>query len=401
MISRIEIQVWDPVWLDDVQIYPDPAARKLRVRVTLGNSTGQPVSGKIFIAPCATVAILFAAAGHGAVVEGICELPASVRRWDELTPLISELRVELAPGPYRDSLFQTYGLRAFQTKGTQFVLNGRPIFLRGKVDNCVFPLTGYPSMEAKEWARLFRIAKEYGINHYRFHTCCPPEAAFQAADETGILLQPELPNWAAFGNKEHDDFLRAEGERILRACGNHPSFVMLSLGNELGGKPELRAPFVKHFRDLDPRHLYPQGANNWVNKFQERDDYWASFQVNSKHIRGSYATTDLPLGLIQSGPANTLKDYVQEIAGVPVPVIGHEIAEFQVYPDFSEIPKYTGVLRARNFELAREWLERNHMLPQAAAFVQASGKLTALCYREDIEAALRTRGFAGFQLLDL
>lgn len=401
VIGRIGLQVTDPVWLDDVQVYPDPVTRKVRVRVTIGNSTGQPASGSIAVAPCVTGSMSFTAAAHGAVVEGVCGVPASVRPWDEFAPVVSELRLSLAAGAHRDSLVQPYGLRSFQTRGTQFVLNGRPIFLRGKVDNCVFPLTGHPSMDAKEWARLFRIAKEYGINHYRFHTWCPPEAAFQAADETGILLQPELPNWAAFGPKEHDDFLRSEGERILRAYGNHPSFVMFSLGNELGGAAELRAPFVKHFRELDPRHLYAQGTNNWVSKFQEGDDYWASFQVNSKHIRGSFATTDLPLGHIQAGPANTLKDYVQEIAGVAVPVVSHEIAEFQVYPDFAEIPKYTGVLRARNFELARERLERNGMLSQAADFVQASGKLTAICYREDIEAALRTRGFAGFQLLDL
>lgn len=401
VIGRIGLQVTDPVWLDDVQIYPDAAARRLRVRVTLGNATGRPVTGTISARPCAGMELHFTAAAHGAILEGSCELTSSVREWNELAPIVSVLRVELASGPHRDLRDQTYGLRTFQTKGTQCVLNGRAVFLRGKVDNCVFPLTGYPSMEAKEWARLFRIAKEYGINHYRFHTWCPPEAAFQAADEVGILLQPELPNWAAFGPKAHDEFLRAEGERILRAYGNHPSFVMLSLGNELGGKPEDRAPFVRHFRDLDPRHLYAQGTNNWVSKFQEGDDYWASFQVNAKHIRGSYATTDLPLGHIQTGPANTLKDYGAEIAGVPVPVVSHEIGEFQVYPDFAEIPQYTGVLRARNFELAREKLERNGMLPQAADFVQASGALAALCYREDIEAALRTRGLAGFQLLDL
>ncbi len=401
VIGRIGLQVTDPVWLEDVQIYPEPAAGRLRFRVTIGNATGRPVSGAISITPCSTARLPFSAGAQIAIAEGVCDLPAGVRQWDELAPNVSQLRVELLASPYRDVRMQTYGLRSFQTKGTQFVLNGRPVFLRGKVDNCVFPLTGYPSMDAKEWARLFRIAKEYGINHYRFHTWCPPEAAFQAADEVGILMQPELPNWAAFGDKDHGDFLRAEGERILRAYGNHPSFVMLSLGNELGGKPEARAPFVKHFRQLDPRHLYAQGTNNWVSKFQEGDDYWASFQVNSKHIRASFATTDLPLGHVQAGPPNTLKDYGAEIEGVTVPVVSHEIGEYQVYPDFGEIPKYTGVLRARNFEIARDRLERSGMLSQAAGFVQASGKLAAICYREDIEAALRTPGFAGFQLLDL
>ena len=86
-------------------------------------------------------------------------------------------------------------------------------------------------MDKEGWLRVFKIAKAYGINHYRFHTWCPPEAAFQAADETGIYLQPELPNKISFEKPEHAAYLRLEGERILAAFGNHPSFAMFALGN--------------------------------------------------------------------------------------------------------------------------------------------------------------------------
>ena len=176
---------------------------------------------------------------------------------------------------------------------------------------------------------------------------------------------------------------------------------MLSLGNELGGKQELMAPFVAHFRSLDGRHLYAQGTNNWFPTVYPGDDYWASFQVRGKKIRGSFGTVDAPLGHVQTGPPSTRKDYSAEIAGFPVPVVSHEIGEYQTAPDYSEIPKYTGVLRARNFEVFRERLDKAGMLGQADDMVKASGALAVLCYREDIEAALRTRGFAGLQLLDL
>ena len=134
-------------------------------------------------------------------------------------------------------------------------------------------------MTAEGWLRVFRIAKTYGINHYRFHTWFPPDAAFEAADQLGIYLQPELPNWNEFGDPEHDRFHARRGRTHSARFGNHPSFVMLSLGNELGGKQELRAPFIKHFRSLDPRHLYAQGTNNWVRNVDAGDDYWSSFQV--------------------------------------------------------------------------------------------------------------------------
>ena len=120
-----------------------------------------------------------------------------------------------------------------------------------------------------------------------------------------------------------------------------------------------------------------------------------------KSVRGSFATVDAPLGHVQIGPANTMTDYRRSIAGVRVPVIGHEVGQYTVFPDFREIAKYTGVLRARNLEIFREKLRAKGMLDQAEQFRQASGALAVLCYREDIEAALRTPGFGGFQLLDL
>ena len=54
-----------------------------------------------------------------------------------------------------------------------------------------------------------------------------------------------------------------------------------------------------------------------------------------------------------------------------------------------------------NYEIFRERLRAANMLDQAGDFVKASGKLAVICYREDIEAALRTPDFAGFQLLDI
>jgi hypothetical protein len=83
------------------------------------------------------------------------------------------------------------------------------------------------------------------------------------------------------------------------------------------------------------------------------------------------------------------------------PVVSHEIGQWCVYPDFKEIAQYTGVLKAKNFEIFKETLEDSKLGHLADSFLLASGKLQALCYKADIEAALRTPGMAGFQLLDL
>jgi hypothetical protein len=413
VIGRLGLTVKDPVWIEAVQVYPNRQARKVRVKVEVGNATGQAASGTLTMSavpgrgagPPAAAPARFSVTGERVMVESEYALGSGAVEWDEFSPVLYRLSVSLqaqaASRSLRDTKDASFGLREFTGTGGQFRINGKTTFLRGRADNAAFPLTGYPPMTVDGWLRVFQIAKSYGLNHMRFHTWCPPEAAFQAADQIGIYLQPELPNWSAFGATPHDDFMRAEGERLLRAFGNHPSFVMLSLGNELGGKQEAMAPFIKQFKALDPRHLYAQGTNNWFQNVPEGDDYWASFQYRGKKIRASFATVDAPQGHVQTGPPSTMKDYSAEVAGAPVPVVSHEIGEYQVAPDFREIAKYTGPVQARNLEIMRERMEKNGMLGQANEFLRASGALAVQCYREDIEAALRTRGFGGFQLLDL
>jgi hypothetical protein len=413
VIGKIGLAAADPVYIDDVQVYSDVAGKKIRVRVEAVNTAGLLANSTLTLNASKTdgtpqgkpVSMPFPAGDKPTVVEVNYPLGDTAQCWDEFTPVLYKLVVSLdassANKRYADSREVIFGLRDFKVKGTQFNINGKTTFLRGKHDACVFPLTGYPPMTVEGWLKVFNIAKSYGINHYRFHTWCPPEAAFEAADQLGIYMEPELPNWANFGEPNHDKFCREEGERLLKSFGNHPSFVMLALGNELSGKQEIMATSVKHFRQLDWRHLYAQGTNNWFGMVDAGDDFWVSWQVRWQKIRGSYAAVDTPLGHIQVGPPGTDKDYTREIKGITVPVISTEIGQYQVYPDYREIDKYTGVVRARNFEVFRDRLKQNGMLDQADDFFRASGALAVLCYREDIEAALRTRGFGGFQLLDL
>ena len=413
VIGRIGLTATDPVYIEDVQVYSDVAGKKIRVRVEVVNTAGLLANSTLTLNASKTdgtqqgepVSMPFTAGDKPTVIEVNYPLGDTAQCWDEFAPVLYKLVVWLdassANKKYADSREVILGLRDFKAKGTQFNNNGKTTFLRGKHDACVFPLTGYPPMTVEGWLKVFNIAKSYGINHYRFHTWCPPEAAFEAADQLGIYMEPELPNWANFGEPNHDRFCEAEGERLLKTFGNHPSFVMLALGNELSGKQELMAPVVRHFRQLDSRHLYAQGTNNWFGMVDPNDDFWVSWQVRWQKIRGSYGAVDTPLGHIQVGPPGTEKDYTREIKGVTVPVISTEIGQYQVYPDYREIEKYTGVVRARNFEIFRDHLKQNGMLDQADDFFRASGALAVICYKEDIEAALRTRGFGGFQLLDL
>jgi hypothetical protein len=274
---------------------------------------------------------------------------------------------------------------------------------------------------------LLKISKSYGLNHYRFHSWFPPEAALEAADELGMYMAPELPNKrSSFGSLEERSegerynveylegastsshtplakYLLREGVLIFKAYGNHPSFTMFTLGNELGRRPAMYQ-MVAYFKEIDPRRLYAQGSNNmhWAPSFAEGDDFWVTAKTGKTlPVRGSFFSADYPEGHIEHRPPSTLVDYSASLAAVPAPVIGHEIGQYQVTPDFREIPKYTGVLKARNLEIFRQRLQEANMLDLSHDFMRASGALSAICYREEIETALRTPGFSGFQLLDL
>ena len=286
------------------------------------------------------------------------------------------------------------------TRGTQFLLNGRVVFLRGTHDGGNAPVTGYPDMDVESWRRIYRIGKSYGLNHWRFHSWTPPEAGFIAADEEGILLQPEMVEFSEAGNTYpprtafDDAWRKQELARILACYGNHPSFCLMTMGNEISpDRPGHR--LISEARQADPRRLYAAVSNDFVTKRPyDGDQFWVTpFGRDFAENRGkSFFFTERP---------RTDGDYRDLFAPYEVPVVTHELGQWWVYPNFAELPKYRGNLRARSFELFRESLERRGMLELAPTFVQASGALSALLYREEIERSLRTPGYGGFQLLDI
>ena len=310
----------------------------------------------------------------------------------------------------------------FCIKGQHFYANGHPIFLRGKHDACVWPLTGHVAMDVESWRDYLGTCDAYGINHIRFHSWCPPEAAFVAADELGIIMQPELPFWGSFDEKDDTlmTFLHKEGENILRTYGHHPSFRMFALGNELWGSIDKMAEFINDFRKIAPDKFYTFGSNYYLGYqgVKKGMDYFTTCRVGGEgwgnyntHTRGSFSFADADDGgMINHFYPNTMMNFEEgcKLAfpeGEPwtkaVPVISHETAQFQTYPDFDEIKKYTGVLYPYNMEVFRSRLEKAGMLDQAKDFHQASGLWSLQLYKQDIEMDLRTKNMAGFQLLDL
>jgi len=325
-----------------------------------------------------------------------------VQLWDEFSPFLYELELTLTARidkkEHTDSRRVPFGMRDVQTEGTQITVNGRKIFLRGTLECCIFPLTGHPPTDIDSWKHIIQVCKDHGLNHIRFHSWCPPEAAFQAADEMGFYYQVECASWANQGasigdGHPLDDWLYEEGDRIITAYGNHPSFLLMAYGNEPSGEfVDYLEKWVDHWKEKDPRRLHTSAAG------------WPSIPQNQFQNTPMPRIQDWGAGLnsrINSQPPETTTDYQEYVDLFEAPIVSHEIGQWCAYPNFAEIEKYSGFMQPKNFEIFREGLAANHMGDQAHDFLMASGKLQALCYKEEIESALRTPGFGGFQLLDL
>jgi len=101
------------------------------------------------------------------------------------------------------------------------------------------------------------------------------------------------------------------------------------------------------------------------------------------------------------GMPKTDIDFSKTLQGITLPLITHEVGQWNVFPNLAEIPKYTGVLRALNLEAIRDDLRKNGLIDQASDFTRASGKFSAELYKQELELALRSRPLSGYQLLDL
>lgn len=427
IIGKMFIEAVDSVYMASVEICPDVQERKAEVRIKAVSP--YPVRAHVSAEAFPRLSESSRAAGmrapervisaetdvmlHEGTNEVVLELDMGedCLLWSEFHPDLYRFSTVLSAGEGNDTLSVFSGMREFSTEGTSFANNGLKVFLRGKHDACVFPLTGFPPMDAASWRKVFSTAKEYGINHYRFHTWTPPEAAFEAADVEGIYLQVELPLWGEVSrdNPGLNAFLMQEARNILAAYGNHPSFVMFSLGNELHGDVSLMREWTSELRNADSRHLYCFGSNNnlgWEGP-QEGEDFFVGCRVGwgegySSHVRTTFALVDAEdCGILNGTRPGTSGDYSRAISSSRVPVISHENCQFQIYPDYSETGKYTGVLYPYNLEIFRDRLYSGGMGGMEKDFSRATGKFAVECFKADLEYALRTPGFGGFQMLDL
>ena len=390
--GRIELADTGRVWIDEVQVFPNLAHQTMLVRVRIGNQTGVSGSGTI---TATWPDIVYAPAywdERGGTAEVEVPLRLDQESWDEFNPRLHPLRLWLSGPGVNESYELKVGLRDLRAVGKEFVLNGKPIIFRGTHHGGDFPLTGYPPTDVSSWKKVFEICKNWGLNHMRFHSWTPPEAAFEAADELGFYLQVEPGMWNEISpGSSMEKMLYEETDRIIRAYGNHPSFMLMSASNEPKGNwQEALSKWVEHYRKEDPRRLYTTGTGHTereIENLTKGTDYLAIHRVGTKMLRR------------ESGWYGG--DYRQSLEDIDLPVIAHEVGQWAAYPDYDITKKFTGYMGPSNFEIFRDSLKAHGLLEKNRSFVYHSGRFQLAAYKEEIEANLRTPGLSGYQLLDL
>ncbi len=417
IIGKMEMQAYDPTYIKSIRTFSEIEEDQLKVELNIDAKITEKVKINIEICELATNKVvkkikikekLLAGSNKNEIT---LNLNGALKKWSEFDPAVYILKASIKTRKYSHEKETEFGYLKIGHDGTKVTINNQPVFLRGNLDCVHFPLTGYPSMNVEDWVKIFEIYKDYGLNHVRYHSWCPPEAAFKAANRVGIYMQAEASIWIDWWMSEdmkvrgrpemdtkgypkglgkdqvRDKFVIEEMNRVVDVYGNHPSFTMFCIGNELGNSDfDVMKNWIDDLKKKDPRRLY---ATSTARKIMEVDDYMATHYIpDVGRTRGLNG-------------AGTDWDFEEAYAKMDIPIIAHEIGQWPVYPSWKEIDKYKGVLKARNFEEFKAVAEKNGIVDQDEDFKNASGALNQLMYKYETESFLRTKSCAGVQLLSM
>ena len=234
-----------PLWDAEVFVIPQLAQSRAVIRVIV-KSAGNPLpvlSLDAQVAPWTSSGAPAPVAGRASLTlaggsnEVTCDIPvvlSNPRLWTPDDPFLYLARVHISSaGPLIDEVQARFGMREITADGRKLLLNGKPLYLTGYGDDATEPLTGMLPADKSIYLARLKLMRSLGFNFVRHHSCVPHDEYFEAADEAGLLVQPEAAvAYTGFWRTGAELFAR-EWPHIVRAFRNHPSIWAWCMGNEL------------------------------------------------------------------------------------------------------------------------------------------------------------------------
>jgi hypothetical protein len=237
-------------WIDEVHIQTTTAKRTAQIDLGVGGrQSGADIQTvRCSIQPWKRASPLYAGEGKvrrdaGGMLRASVEVDMKgARLWSPVDPYLYVAHVSLsgADGAATDEAEVRFGLREIARKGTQVLLNGQPIFLRGASDVHVYPESFMPPNSKEFYLKRIRLMQEYGFSYVKSCVEVFTPEYLDAADEAGFLVCQEMP----FGIVEKrnirydpppafEKLYREELANIVRSDRNHPSVVVYSMSSEI------------------------------------------------------------------------------------------------------------------------------------------------------------------------
>ena len=247
----VEFEATPQTFIDDAWVRGDFDKREAEVHVTVGGVNSVPpvirfsVDGK-------TVGAAVAPDG-----ETVVRLPlANFRPWSPEHPNLYTGIVELVEnGKVVQTRRERFGVRKLEVRGKEFYLNGKPFYVRGFGDDHVYPITGITPPDREQHRAHLAKARAAGFNFVRLHTHTELPEYFEAADELGIMIEPELPYYSDMPTEGFAFDPKRDVTELWRHFRRYPSFAVYSMGNEGSFGPVLDRRIHAYVKAMDPDRL--------------------------------------------------------------------------------------------------------------------------------------------------
>jgi beta-galactosidase len=388
--SHVRLEARSQAWLQDVFIAPRTAPGGCVVSAAIRGDTKRAASIQVLLkdAEGVVVASKAQAVAPGEAVSMDIDL-ADARFWTPESPYLYTAQLVLLDeaGAALDQVESRFGVRSIEIRGTDFFVNGVKYYLAGYGDDCVYPDTIAPPADKAFYVDRLRVAKSYGFNYVRHHSHFVSPEYYEACDEVGMFVSPELPiGYPRFYDRAHGlalELYRTEWTAAIKRYRNHPSIFDWCMSNELWeGMPRVGDDLYRIAKGLDSTRPVIDSDGLFQSGFAD----------------GTKDRPTLDFLTVMFDILTTPLDNPEKFkTGIPLkPMISHETGNYVHFPRLDEIELFQTTFKPFWLTDARERVTRAGLIEETPAWSAVSQQLYVQSHKMNIEALRKNPHISGY-----